>query len=262
MNDHICLFINCFLSLHFWNLFTSLVYDSKYLLKVFDGHHLQSQVSGHLDYSNKMDVILKEMGIRQKERRTSSCLSKLTKGKLLSKDRPPDLGEEAQSDDQSEETLCIDAKDLNLSPTRKKMEEATGFSSDVTKSPSLNLFQSRSTQDKKRSQSMMEISEAVVGGGTREEHGSFQEETDVKNDQGNVEKGRPERNRELPPSKDSSSAEKAQSLKVERLPGEEELRAGLKTGMKGGNVGNYGIGTSTSQNFDAALTAEVDSIEI
>ncbi|XP_071841344.1 transmembrane and coiled-coil domain-containing protein 4-like isoform X2 [Apostichopus japonicus] len=219
-------------------------------------------VSGHLDYSNKMDVILKEMGIRQKERRTSSCLSKLTKGKLLTKDRPPDSGEEAQSDDQSEETLCIDAKDLNLSPTRKKMEEATGFSSDVTKSPSLNLFQSRSTQDKKRSQSMMEISEAVVGGGTREEHGSFQEETDVKNDQGNVEIGRPERNRELPPSKDSSSANKAQSLKVERLPEEEELRAGLKTGMKGGNVGNYGIGTSTSQNFDAALTAEVDSIEI
>ncbi|PIK51085.1 putative transmembrane and coiled-coil domain-containing protein 4 [Apostichopus japonicus] len=219
-------------------------------------------VSGHLDYSNKMDVILKEMGIRQKERRTSSCLSKLTKGKLLSKDRPPDLGEEAQSDDQSEETLCIDAKDLNLSPTRKKMEEATGFSSDVTKSPSLNLFQSQSTQDKKRSQSMMEISEAVVGGGTREEHGSFQEETDVKNDQGNVEIGRPERNRELPPFKDSSSTNKAQSLKVERLPEEEELRAGLKTGMKGGNVGNYGIGTSTSQNFDATLTAEVDSIEI
>lgn len=142
------------------------------------------QVGGHLDYSDKMDIILKEMGLKQKVRRSSNRLAKLTKFKVSSSNQPP-----VSQEDPAEESLCIDAKDLNLSPTRKKMEEAAGVSSQVSKSPSLNLTESKAKDEKNRSQSMMNMAtrESSEETGTREDFGSFHEDTVDKNCDGNPE---------------------------------------------------------------------------
>lgn len=133
---------------------------------------LTDVVSGHLDYSDKMDTVLKHMGFKQKERRKSASLNKLAQMKIATKEQKPGLATSGPLEGE-EEIPCIDAKDLNLSLTKEKMGKAAGFSSsDVTKSPSLNLTKNTARDEGMRSQSMGAMSglveDKLVAGGNRD----------------------------------------------------------------------------------------------
>lgn len=109
---------------------------------------LTDMVKDHLDYSDKMDTILKHIGFKQRDRKDHPYLTKLAKMKAdREEDKPQSPGKE--------KTPFIDTKDLYLTPSKKKMDDAAGiWSSGRTKSLSLNLTKNTTRVDDVRSQSM------------------------------------------------------------------------------------------------------------
>ncbi len=81
-------------------------------------------VSGHFDYAEKMDDILKIIGLRTRASRVSSKLAKLTRGVKCQAER--DLSSDDSSDD--EDIPVIDAADLILPASSNPSTTRTSIS--------------------------------------------------------------------------------------------------------------------------------------